>query len=404
MSEADIIQGMTETNLPAPILVTRPDQLRRMVERLGGERRVAVDTESNSLYAYREQVCLIQFSVGGGDGHPGTPVDYLVDPLALDDLTSLGPIFANRGIEKIFHAAEYDLVCLKRDFNFEFGNIFDTMAAARILGRDEVGLGALLEAEFGVKLDKHYQRANWGERPLKKELLAYARLDTHYLLELRNRMQAGLVERGLWALAEEDFRRMEAVEGAAPKNGGLTNGAANGERQIECWRVKGAYDLTPEQAAILKELCEYRERAAEQMDRPLFKVINDQTLTRIAAAAPGDLGELERLAGMTPRMVQRHGRQLLEAIRRGLEAEPIYPPRNHRPSNGYLERVEALREWRKKKGLKLGVMSDIVLPKDLMLRVAEKNPRGMGELREAMGDTPWRLEKWGEEMLKVLRG
>lgn len=399
MKQAVIIRGMTDTNLPAPILVTRPDQLHRMVERLGGERRVAVDTESNSLYAYREQVCLIQFSVGGGEGGAGAAVDYLVDPLALDDLTSLGPIFANRGIEKIFHAAEYDLVCMKRDFNFEFGNIFDTMAAARILGRDEVGLGALLEAEFGVKLDKHYQRANWGERPLKKELLAYARLDTHYLLELRDRMQAALVGRGLWALAEEDFRRMEGVEGGAPKSG-----VSNGERQGECWRVKGAYDLTPEQAAILKELCEYRERAAEQMDRPLFKVINDQTLTAIAAAAPGELSELAKVAGMTPRLVQRHGRHLLEAIRRGLEAAPVYPPRNHRPNNGYLERVEALRAWRKKMGLKLGVMSDIVLPKDLMLRVAERNPRRMGELREAMGDAPWRLEKWGEEILKVVRG
>lgn len=389
---------MTDANLPAPILVTQPSQLHQMVARLRGERRLAVDTESNSLHAYREQVCLIQFSVEGSDSATGRQVspatDYLVDPLALDDLSELGPIFANRGIEKIFHAAEYDLVCMKRDFNFEFANIFDTMAAARILGREEVGLGALLEAEFGVKLDKRFQRANWGERPLKQELLAYARLDTHYLLELRERMHAALVERGLEALAEEDFRRMEAVEG----------GPTNGERQGECWRVKGAYDLTPDQAAILKELCEYRERAAEQMDRPLFKVINDQTLTAIAAAAPRDLSELAKVAGVTPRLAERHGRHLLEAVRRGLEAEPIYPPRNHRPNNGYVERVEALREWRKKKGVKLGVMSDIVLPKELMLRVAERNPRGMAELREAMGDAPWRLEKWGEEILKVLRG
>ena len=379
-----IIRDMTNANLPAPILVTHAHQLQRMIERLEKEPRLAVDTESNSLYAYRERVCLIQFSI------PET--DYLVDPLALDDLASLRPLFSNREIEKVFHAAEYDLVCMKRDFNFEVGNIFDTMAAARILGRDEVGLGALLEAEFGVKLDKRYQRANWGERPLKGELLAYARLDTHYLLELRDRLHAELVKRGLWALAQEDFRRMEAVEGAA-----------NGERRGECWRVKGAYDLTPQQAAILKELCEYRERAAEAMDRPLFKVINDQGLTALAVAAPQSLAELAKLPGMTPRLAQRHGVHLLNAIRRGMEGEPIYPPRNHRPNNGYLERLEALRLWRKKMGQKLGVMSDIVLPRDLMLRVAERNPRGMEELGEAMTGAPWRLEKWGEEILKVLR-
>ena len=367
------------------MVVTHEDTLARMVERLSEQPRVAVDTESNSLYAYREQVCLIQFSI------PGT--DYLVDPLAVENLSSLGQVFANPEIEKVFHAAEYDVVCLKRDFNFEFSNLFDTMAAARILGREEVGLGALLEQEFGVKLDKRFQRANWGERPLRGELLAYARLDTHYLLELRERLYKRLMERGLWALAEEDFRRLEAIEAGQ-----------NGERQGECWRVKGAYDLTPQQAAVLKELCEYRERAAEALDRPLFKVINDASLTAIAAAGPQDVEGLRRLPGMTPRVVERHGRELLSAVRRGLESEPIYPPRNHRPSNGYLERLEALRGWRKRKGLRLGVMSDVVLPRDLMLRLAERNPRGMGEMEEAMGDAPWRLGEWGEEILRVLRG
>lgn len=393
---AVIIRGMVETNLPAPILITQAEALRRMVERLRGERRVAVDTESNSLYAYREQVCLIQFSVPGGDSEPS--LDYLVDPLAVRDLAMLGEIFGGRGMEKVFHAAEYDVVCLKRDFGFEFGKLFDTMMAARILGRDEVGLGALLEAEFGVKLDKRFQRANWGERPLKREMLAYARLDTHYLLGLRDRLEKELVERGLWALAEEDFRRLEAIEGV-PKNG-----LVNGERQGECWRVKGAYDLTPQQAAVLRELCEYRERAAEALDRPLFKVINDASLTAIAAAGPQDVEGLRKLPGMTGKVVERHGRDLMNAVRRGLAAEPIFPPRNHRPSNGYLERLEGLREWRKRKGLKLGVMSDVVLPRDLMLRLAERNPRGMGELEEAMGDAPWRLGEWGEEMLRVLRG
>lgn len=394
-NQAVIILGMVETNLAAPILITQAEALRRMVERLRGERRVAVDTESNSLFAYREQVCLIQFSVPGGEaGWDSKPaVDYLVDPLALRDLSMLREIFAGRGMEKVFHAAEYDVVCLKRDFGFEFGNLFDTMMAARILGRDEVGLGSMLEAEFGVKLDKRFQRANWGERPLKREMLAYARLDTHYLLGLRDRLEKELVRRGLWALAEEDFRRLEAIE-AGP----------NGERQGECWRVKGAYDLTPQQAAVLRELCEYRERAAEALDRPLFKVINDASLTAIAAAGPQDVEGLRRLPGMTPRVVERHGRELLSAVRRGLAAEPIFPPRNHRPSNGYLERLEALRGWRKRKGLKLGVMSDVVLPRDLMLRLAERNPRGMGEMEEAMGDAPWRMGEWGEEILRVLRG
>jgi len=382
---------MTSPNLPAPILVTRPAELAQMIALLSQQPSVAVDTESNSLFAYREQVCLVQFSAAGGDSGP--PLDYLVDPLALDDLSSLGAIFANAGIEKVFHAAEYDLFCLKRDFGFEFNNLFDTMTAARILGRGEVGLGALLESEFGVKLDKRFQRANWGERPLRQELLAYARLDTHYLLELRKRLAADLVRRGLWALAEEDFRRMRPLE--AQENGG---------RQLDCWRVKGAYDLTPQQAAVLNELCVYRDLAAREMNRPLFKVINDQTLITLAQAAPQDSNSLGRLQGITPRLAQRHGQGLLAAIQRGLGAEPVHPPRNHRPNNGYLERLEGLRMWRKRAAQTMGVMSDVVLPRDLMLALAERNPRGREELGEVMREAPWRMERWGEEILRVLRG
>ena len=117
-------------------VITHAAALRTLAKELQRHPIIAVDTESNSLYAYRERVCLIQFS---------TPLaDTLVDPLALDDLTPLAPIFADPKIEKVFHAAEYDLICLKRDFGFEFANLFDTLVAARILGRKQVGLGAIL--------------------------------------------------------------------------------------------------------------------------------------------------------------------------------------------------------------------------------------------------------------------
>ena len=92
-----------------------------MVPELRRCTHLAVDTKSNGLYAYQEQVCLLQFST--------SDTDYLVDPLALFDLSGLEPIFEDPGIEKIFHAAEYDILCLKRDFGFHFANLFDTMLA-----------------------------------------------------------------------------------------------------------------------------------------------------------------------------------------------------------------------------------------------------------------------------------
>ena len=171
-----------------PSFIHQPAGLDALAKTLLAESCIAVDTESNSLYAYREQVCLIQFST--------RERDYLVDPLALDDLSPLREVFCNPGVEKVFHAAEYDLICLRRDFGFEFAHIFDTMVAGRILGRDEVGLGAMLLKEFDVQVDKRHQRANWGQRPLPDYLLDYAQYDTHFLIQLRERLSRELEEMG----------------------------------------------------------------------------------------------------------------------------------------------------------------------------------------------------------------
>src|SRR5512146_3163708 len=183
--------------LTLPALIETPSRFAELLKDLAGQTCVAVDTESNSLHAYRERVCLIQFST------PDT--DYVLDPLALDDLSPLGAIFSDPSIEKIFHASEYDIICLSRDYGFSFACNFDTMQAGRILGRRQAGLDRLLEEKFDVKMNKHFQKADWAVRPLSRDLLLYARLDTHYLIRLRDMLKAELEEKGLWQLAEEDF-------------------------------------------------------------------------------------------------------------------------------------------------------------------------------------------------------
>ena len=366
-------------------MITRQETLQNLVELLNREAIIAVDTESNSLHAYQEQVCLIQFSTQHND--------YLVDPLALEDLSLLKPVFENERIEKVFHAAEYDVYCLKRDFDFEFRNLFDTMLTARILGREGVGLGTLLEEEFNVHVEKRYQRANWGQRPLPSYLLAYARMDTHYLIALRNRLRASLLQAGLWPLAAEDFRRLAEV---------LPNGKTNEDPTAGGWRGGGGYGPRPAQGAVLVELCRYRDKVARNIDRPLFKVISDATLLAIAERVPHDLEALGQLPGMSRRQVERHGKALLAVVQRGLDADPVYPPRSPRPSEAFLGRVEALRRWRKDTAEQMGVKSDVVLPRDLMNAIAEQNPRGMEDLEVVLEGVPWRLRNFGGQILKVL--
>jgi ribonuclease D len=363
-------------------VITDDAALRTLANELQRHPVIAVDTESNSLYAYRERVCLIQFS---------TPQDdTLVDPIALDDLSPLAPIFANPNIEKIFHAAEYDLICLKRDFGFMFANLFDTLVAARILGRKQVGLGSILAAEFGVAQDKRFQRANWGTRPLSPDQLNYAVQDTRYLIPLRQRLAEQLKQAGFWELAQEDFHRACLIE-----NHQLV------EEDV-WWRVPHATELTPQQAAVLQELLNYRDDLARSMNRPRFKVIGGQTLHAIAQNCPGRMDDLRRLPGMTPPQMRRHGRAILAAVQRGLDHDPLYPPRLVRPDERYLLRLDALRNWRKQVARSMGVESDVVLPKDLMQMLAEQDSRKTNAVAEVLAASPYRLAHFGPQLERML--
>jgi ribonuclease D len=363
--------------------VDQPSLLARMVKALAKQRYLAVDTESNSLYAYREQVCLIQFS--------SFEHDYVVDPLVLKDLSALGDLFANPAIEKIFHAAEYDVICLKRDYSFHFANLFDTMFAGRVLGRTTLGLGGMLEAEFGLQLEKRYQRANWGLRPLTPAMQEYARQDTHYLIPLRHRLDAELRQNGLRELAQEDFERLIATP------------VQDEPEPDTWWKVAGSQKLTARQAAVLQQLCELREAQAGRMDLPLFKVMSSDVMVLVARNCPRDRSHLAEIPGMSPKMVERYGERMLEAVQRGLKAEPPpQRPRHPRPEQDYLDRLDGLKEWRKQVGKRMEVESDIILPRDVLEDIAACDPQDLAALGKVMETIPWRFERFGGDILKLL--
>jgi ribonuclease D len=365
------------------VWIDKLTDLQNLAAELARYNLLAVDTESNSLHAYREQVCLIQFSTDNGD--------YLIDPIAIKDLSPLGPIFADPKIEKVFHAAEYDIICLKRDFGFKFENIFDTMHAGRILGRSAVGLGPILEAEFGLILDKRYQRADWGQRPLPPELQDYARHDTHYLIALRNNLYNELQKKARLELAMEDFRRLCNTQPSTPDKNGKS-----------CWHVAGTQHLTPLQATVLTELCSYRETVAERVNKPVFKVLGNHQLLDLAMEAPTTREELTAKCGLNPAIVRRHGDALLQAIQRGMRRQPVQRPASTYPDRQYMRRMDILRRWRKEVAESLGVESDIVLPRDLLEEIALKNPKVGQELEQIMISTPWRFARYGSQLLELL--
>ncbi len=375
---------MSKASLPPIELIQRPEQLARLASNLKRQPRIAVDTESNSLYAYNERVCLIQFSI--------PEIDYLVDPLAFTDLSSLRPILASPKIEKVIHAAEYDLLCLKRDFDFAVANVYDTRIACRTLGWNETGLGDILHKEFGVTLDKRCQRANWGKRPLPAHLLDYARLDTHYLLPLRDRLEAALRQAG---------RRDEAGEAMAYA---CQTALPHREERPSFWSVSHARELNPEQAAVLRELYGVRDRHARRLDRPPFKVMEDRTLLQISRLMPDDNEQLGAIPGMTPRQVQRYGSDVLAAVKRGRSGPRPRRPKTENGDQVIQARYETLRRWRKRAAEARHVESDVVLPREILWAIARSGPRTLDELKPMMLPLTWRHHTYGQEIINALWG
>jgi len=361
--------------------VDTPAALHDLIQDLSRQTRLGVDTESNSLYAYRERVCLIQFST------PET--DYLVDPLALDDLSPLGVIFADPNIEKVFHAVEYDLLCLRRDFHFTFANVFDTMHAARVLGYPKVGFDALLKCFFNLHLDKRFQKANWGKRPLPAHLQKYAQLDTHYLPRLHDHLYRELAASGRLTLAQEDFCR--ACHESIPLSQEL-------DPQEPWKRFAQHRDLTLRDLTILRELLALREQIAAHLDRPPFKVIGDDKLIAIARSQPRSKEELAGL-GLSKPQIARWGSVLLEAVAQGQQAPLVERRSSPPPKEIILRRLEALKTWRKQVAQEMGVASDIVLPRSYLMPLAIHGPQA---LTSVLADSPTRLERFGHRILHIL--
>ncbi len=371
--------------LPPHELVVSPKKWQQCLARLQQEPHLAIDLEANSMFAYRERVCLIQITIPGQD--------FIIDPEALVDLRGLGELVSDPRVEKVFHAAEYDLILLKRQYGWEATNIFDTMWAARILGYKRYGLANMLDEKYDIKLNKRYQKSNWCKRPLSTAQLDYAQYDTHFLLRLRNDLAAELVAAGRLDEALETFAQQTAV---TPNNHDF---------DPESFRtITGANDLNPRQQAILRELHIFRDQEAQRRDQPLFKIFGDRTLLEMAQVEPRSLSELAQVYGMSRGQLSRYGTILLQVIDRGRRApRPAPPPRPKRLPEAVLERYERLHTWRKERARKRGVESDVIVSRDALWALAKLNPQTPEALTAVSELGDWRRQTYGEEILTILR-
>ena len=352
------------------------------LETLRGASSLAVDTEGDSLHSYWPRVCLVQITADG--------VDYVIDPFVVE-VAPLGQPFADPAVEVIMHAAENDVRHLKRDFDFRFSNLFDTMVAARILGYPRWGLADLLRDAFGVELYKRFQRHDWAARPIVPAALTYAALDTHYLPALREKLGKELRESGRDDEAAEEFARIAALPPAE-----------RGFDTQDFWRVRGAHDLDPAQRPLLRELFTVRDNEAQRSNRPPFKIMPDTALIAVARAAPHTQLELEALAGVPPAIARRYGRLLLAAVRRAAGQPPIVPERQPR-DEARENRYEALRSWRNGRAAARGVEGDVIVSNSVLRALAAAAPRDLDALAASELLGPWKFHAYGAEIVDLLR-
>ncbi len=319
------------------ILVDNKESLANLLADLELYDMAAVDTEADSMHHYLARLCLIQITIG--EHH------YIVDPLCSVDIS---PIFSTKAMQTvIFHGADYDLRLLWQTYGFSPKSIFDTMLAAKFLGEEHLGLADLVRKFFGDELKKENQRADWTIRPLPLEMCEYAIHDTFYLHELCAILSEKLIEANRLDWLMEQCQAL------------IEHARMPGEKTREHWRLTGSSLFSPCGLNILKHLWEWREKQAELMDRPPYKVMPAELMLAIVRAAQAHFPDVK--VEQLPKLPRNFREERLDSFKSMLQAaistpESEWPERLPKapppPVVPHSELLAALKFWRDEEAAK----------------------------------------------------
>ncbi|MGM0454150.1 MAG: ribonuclease D [Thermodesulfobacteriota bacterium] len=353
---------------------------------------IAVDVEADSMFHFTERVCLIQMATETGC--------YIVDPLAVGDLSPMAPVFADPSIIKVFHGADYDVRSLYRDFYITISNLFDTELASRFLGYTHTSLDAVLHRHFDVALDKKFQKKDWSRRPLNDEMLSYAADDVRYLVALYHELKSALAEK---ERLEWVWQTCAALAGVRPDNN-----RNHGDEQAPLFlRVKGAGRLDQQSLAVLEQMLRFRYETARKKDRPPFKIISNKVLLELAKIKPDTASRLYGTRLLSEKQYHMYGQSLVAAICTGKQTPkdrlPVYPRKSRaHVSPAVTRRTKALKKWRDDKAKKLEIDPAMLVSKAAMQQIAEKVPKNLDELRAVEELKPWQIRAFGKQWLRLM--
>ncbi len=349
---------------------------------------VAVDLEADSMYHFKEKVCLLQMAAGAAS--------VVIDPIRIKDMSSLKPLFFNRKIKKVFHGADYDVRSLYRDFDIKINNLFDTQVASMFLGYQETGLNAVLKQKFGVSLNKKYQKKDWSVRPLPEKMIEYAVADAAYLIPLAKMLEKELEKKGRLEWVHEESKILSAVRPVSNDDNPLY------------LKFKGAGKLDRRSLAVLEALLQFRMHIAEKKDKPLFKIFSNNALMKVALKKPVDLPNLKRAEVFSPKQINMYGNFVIDIVDNALQIPqnelPLYPKKRvPRVDASVSARVKALKSWRDSKSQSLEIDPGLFCNNFLISAVAVQNPLNVKALEKIEGMKNWQRKEFGREIIESLR-
>ena len=369
-------------------IITTGKQLEYLLTALQDQCFIGVDMEADSMYHFKEKVCLIQMAAEN--------LNVIIDPLQIPDLSALRPLFNNRKIQKIFHGADYDIRSLYRDFKIEVNGLFDTQLACRFLGITETSLEAVLKRWFQVNLKKKYRRKDWSKRPLPDEMIAYAAEDARYLLPLAQKLKSKLKQKGRLSWVVEECEHLSKVR------------PVSGNPRPLFLNFKGAGKLDPRSLAVLEALLDFRQKIARQKDKPLFKIIRNTSLLHLAIQKPRRSKDLQGLAVLSPNQIRMYGQKLLTAIHAALnlpkEDLPVYPRKKVstvKPQVG--KRTRVLKTWRDERAKKMDIDPALLLTNAQINAIAVQQPFDLKRLHKINEMKNWQKKEFGSEIVAVMK-
>ena len=369
--------GITVSSRPPVFrMIDQPGQLAPLLAALDRVDEVSLDTEADNMFHFRTRVCLLQFLVGKDI--------FLVDALAPMSLDPLWKKLASKHL--IMHGSDFDLRLLWDFCRFQPKSIFDTMLAAQLLNRPRIGLAALLEDHFGVKLSKDSQKANWSKRPLTQKMLDYAALDVFYLPALRD-----LLTKDLEKLGRLDWLHQQC---RAQIESGKAGFAPPDEND---WRIGRSERFRGQGLSVLHAVWHWRQQTAERLDVPPFKVCSNDLLLKLAQAAEN--GDAEAAILATVHLGRRHDRlisSLTAAVKAGLARDPhTLPRRRGRDPNhvsltqAEVTRLDRIKDDRDRLAAKLQLDPTLISNRSQLAQIA----RAPGKLDEI-------LLRWQADLLR----